>query len=131
MEEVRQFFRRMSDTAILQYRLGFEMPGAPELAKKTIVVVMDCEKFEHEPRCLTEFGLHSFTREEMLPVLGNPGIHGENMLQNIYYYHIRLLEAAHYVNRTFCKGEPENNRFGNTRFATAQQAKDFLTSYIY
>jgi len=127
MEEVRGFFRGMSNTAILRYGLGFDLPDAPALAKDTVVIVMDCEKFEHEPRCLTEFGLHTFTRKEMATALSNPGPHGENLLRQVWYYHIRLLETAHYVNRTFCPGNPEKNHFGNTRFTTDQQAKDFLT----
>jgi len=130
MEEVARFYRSMSNSAILEYALGLEKLGAPELAKSTIVIIMDCEKFEYEPRCLTEYGLHTFTREEMAAVLTNPGAYGENMLHAIYYYHIRLLETAHYVNRKWCPGNPENNRFGVTRFATNQQAKDFLTHSI-
>tara|TARA_R110002003_G_scaffold180_6_gene14381 strand:+ start:7453 stop:8385 length:933 start_codon:yes stop_codon:yes gene_type:complete len=130
MEQVRRFFRGMSGSDILEYGLGFEKTDAPTLAKSTIVVVMDFEKFEFEPRCLTEYGLNTFTRKEMMPILANPGPHGENLLRNIYYYHIRVQESAHYVNRKWCPGNPENNRFGITRFATKQQAKDFLTSCI-
>ncbi|KAG9193543.1 hypothetical protein G6011_03578 [Alternaria panax] len=113
-----------------EYGFGMEKAGAPALAAHTIVVTMDCEKFESEPRVLTEYGLNTFSRKDMALVLKTPGIYGEEMLRNIYYYHIRLCEHAHYINRRFCRGNPEKNRFGSTRFATKIQAKDFLTSCL-
>ncbi|KAF2029884.1 hypothetical protein EK21DRAFT_112559 [Setomelanomma holmii] len=113
MDEIRRFFRGMSQSSIFAYGLGIEKAGAPDFAKNAVVVVMDCEKFEHEPRCLTEYGLQTFTRKEMQPTLADPGS-----------------QNAHYINRTFCRGYPEKNRFGITRFATKQQAKDFLTSCL-
>ncbi|KNG48300.1 hypothetical protein TW65_05209 [Stemphylium lycopersici] len=130
LENIRNFFCGMSDSAILRYGLGLPNASAPALAENTVVIVMDCEKHEHEPRVLTEYGLHTFTRKEMAPIFQNPGAHGEEILRNIYYYHIRLLENAHYTNRKFCPGNPEKNHFGSTRFATKQQAKDFLTNAI-
>ncbi|KAH7070098.1 hypothetical protein FB567DRAFT_456276 [Paraphoma chrysanthemicola] len=130
MEQVRKFFSNMNDSAILEYGLGVGKPNAPDLAKHIIVVVMDCEKFEFEPRCLTEYDLNNFARKEMKAALANAGPHGENLFEEIYHYHIRLLENAHYVNRKWCPGNPENNRFGVTRFATMQQAKEFLTNCI-
>jgi hypothetical protein len=130
IEEVRSFFRRMSDSSILEYGLGIDKPNAPELAQHTTTVAMDCEKFEFEPRCLTEYGLNTFTRKEMFPTLQNPDSHNKNILQNIYFYHIRLLENAYYINRRWCPGNPEQNRFGVTRFATTKEAKDFLASCL-
>jgi hypothetical protein len=102
MEEVRRFFGGMSHSAILKYALGVDHPNAPELAKHTIVITMDCEKFEHEPRYLSEFGLNTFERKEMRAVLPDPGPHGD----------------------------PEKNLFGVTRFVTDQEAKAFLTGSI-
>ncbi|KAI4635389.1 uncharacterized protein J4E87_000340 [Alternaria ethzedia] len=130
MEEVRRFFLGKSHTKILQYGLGMEMPGAPPLAAHTIVVTMDCEMHEIEPRVLTEYGLNTFSRKEMAPVLENPGIHGENVLQNIYYYHIRIRENAHLINWRFVRGNPERNHFGSTRFATKEDAKEFLVETL-
>lgn len=131
MEEVRNFFRRMSNSRILEYTLGVEHPSAPALAASTIVVVMDCEKYESHPRVLTEYGLHTFTRSEMVPVLRkSTGFHGENLLKNIYYYHMRILGTAHFINHRFCPGNPENNHFGSTRFATKLEATEFLTRCI-
>jgi len=130
MEEVRRFFLGKSHTQILQYGLGMEMPGAPPLAAHTIVVTMDCEMHEIEPRVLTEYGLNTFSRKEMAPVLRSPGIHGENILRNIYYYHIRVRENAHLINWRFVRGNPERNHFGSTRFATKEDAKEFLVETL-
>ncbi|KAI4939256.1 uncharacterized protein J4E92_000540 [Alternaria infectoria] len=130
MEEVRRFFLGKSHTQILQYGLGMEIPGAPPLAAHTIVVTMDCEMHEIEPRVLTEYGLNTFSRKEMAPVLNSPGIHGEKILRNIYYYHIRVRENAHLINWRFVKGNPERNHFGSTRFATKEDAKEFLVETL-
>lgn len=130
MEEVRRFFLGESHTEILRYGLGMDISGAPPLAAHTIVVTMDCEKHEKSPRVLTEHGLHIFSWEEMVPVLENSGIHGENILRNVYYYHIRIHENAHHINRRFCPGNPERNHFGSTYFVTKKEAKDFLADEL-
>ncbi|KAH6882030.1 hypothetical protein BKA58DRAFT_416087 [Alternaria rosae] len=130
MEEVRRFFLGKSHTEILRYGLVMDIPGAPPLAAHTIVVTMDCEKHKKSPRVLTEYELHMFSREEMVPVLENPGIHGENVLRNVYYYHIRIRENAPHINRRFCRGNPEENYFGSTCFLTKEEAKDFLTDEL-
>ncbi|KAI4961288.1 hypothetical protein J4E86_000315 [Alternaria arbusti] len=91
---------------------------------------MDCEMHEIEPRVLTEYGLNTFSRKEMAPVLRSPGIHGENILRNIYYYHIRVRENAHLINWRFVRGNPERNHFGSTRFATKEDAKEFLVETL-
>jgi hypothetical protein len=41
-----------------------------------------------------------------------------------------LLDNAQYINRRWCPGNPEQNRFGVTRFATTKEARDFLTSCL-
>jgi len=66
----------------------------------------------------------------MAPLLKNPGIHGEKILRNIYYYHIRVLENAHLINFRFVRGNPERNHFGSTRFATKEDAKEFLVETL-
>jgi hypothetical protein len=130
MDKVRQFFGPMTDSAILEYGLSTNKPGAPDLAKHTIVVVVNAEEFAHEPRCLTEYGLQTFTRRDMQSSITRPGAYGEKLLRNMWYYHVRLLDNAHYVNRTFAAANPEPNLFGNTTFTTMQEAKNFLTECL-
>ncbi|KAI4944939.1 hypothetical protein J4E91_008283 [Alternaria rosae] len=129
-EDVRRFFLGKTHTEILRYGLGMDISGAPPLAAHTTVVTMDCEKHEKSPRVLTEYELHTFSREEMVPVLENPGIHGENVLRNVYYYHIRIRENAYHINLRFCPGNPERNHFGSTRFAMKEDANKFLTDEL-
>jgi hypothetical protein len=120
----------VTDSAILKYGLGVDKPGAPELANHTILVVVDAEQFAHEPRCLTDYGLHTFTRHDMLSSIAHPGAHGESLLQKMQCYHVRLLVNVDYVNRTFTNLDLEKSRFDNKTFATTQEAKDFLTKCI-
>jgi hypothetical protein len=130
MDEVRRFFSNMSSSAVLQFAFGEDKPDAPDSAKDVIMVVMDCEKHEYEPRILTEYGLHIFTRKDMLAILNNPGPYGEKLLRQIYYYHMRLRDNAHLANRKHCKGDPEKNHFGVTRFFSKPDAKGFLSECL-
>jgi len=35
-----------------------------------------------------------------------PGLHGENLLKNVYLYHVRIAENAHLINIKYCVGNP-------------------------
>ncbi|KAF2870039.1 hypothetical protein BDV95DRAFT_595609 [Massariosphaeria phaeospora] len=126
MEELRRFLATQSQTEILRLALGVPNPDAPELAKHLIVNTIDCESFVHDHTRVTEVGLVSFSGNDTRPLISRPTAHAENILQQCYFYHFRILANAHCVNRTFCKGEPENNHFGHTRFVTESQLKDVL-----
>ncbi|ORY10103.1 hypothetical protein BCR34DRAFT_486213 [Clohesyomyces aquaticus] len=126
--ELRSFLSGQSQTAVLRHILGVQkIPNAPALADHMIVNAIDCESYEHDHSMLTEIGLASLHSRDLLALAGSIGCHAENILKNIYFYHFRLKENAHAVNRKFCPGDPESNRFGTTRFVTAQEAKQMLT----
>ncbi|KAF2117339.1 hypothetical protein BDV96DRAFT_490450, partial [Lophiotrema nucula] len=75
---------------------------------------------------LTEIGLAAFDSRDMQHFAANPGPHAEKMLKQIYFYHFRILPNTHMVNRTWCVGVPENNRFGVTLFTTHEETKGMM-----
>ncbi|PSN75525.1 hypothetical protein BS50DRAFT_479419 [Corynespora cassiicola Philippines] len=126
MDVARQFASTRSHADLLRFALGMHIDGAPEIAQNAVVNVLDCESFEHDHGLLTEVGLVSFERCEMVEAFKDPGPHGENILKRMYFYHLRLISNAHFVNRQWCPGDPEKNHFGNTRFLTHSEVKSAL-----
>ncbi|KAF2732572.1 hypothetical protein EJ04DRAFT_578317 [Polyplosphaeria fusca] len=128
LEEVRQYFSKLSDTEVLRHVLGFPSDGAPELAKHAIINAIDIEAYCFDQSKLTEVGLAVLTAPELAGIAAaNPGPHAKNVLKQIYNYHYRLRENAHLVNNaSFLKGNPEKNHFGETRFLSAIQMNNAL-----
>ncbi|KAF3034108.1 hypothetical protein E8E11_000059, partial [Didymella keratinophila] len=116
------------DAAILRYCLGLEgLPGAPPLAKNIIAVASDTESWCHEPNPLTEIGICTFDSRDMREIK-QAGPYGENLLKAMYWYHMRIEPNSHLINREpYHSGDPLKNRYGNTRFFTAPEAKRMLT----
>ena len=57
-------------------------------------------------RSSTEIGVSTFDSRDMRTVK-KPGLHGENLLDKIYFYHARIQEDAHLINIKFCVGNPD------------------------
>ncbi|KAL1607972.1 hypothetical protein SLS60_002911 [Paraconiothyrium brasiliense] len=130
---VRDFLRTIpTQTAKLRYILGLDsVENAPKLANSIVVNCIDTEHYEWDSSKLTEIGINTFASGDLRQHIANPGPNGENLLHQIYYYHFRMLPNAHCINKRFCPGNPENNRFGNTRFATYVQGKAMLEECFY
>ncbi|KAI4628008.1 hypothetical protein J4E80_002144 [Alternaria sp. BMP 0032] len=117
-----------SSRAVLSHCLGLSsLDGVPPSAKNMIVVNFDTENWECKQSALTEIGASTFDSRDMRALAG-PGMHGEDLLKQVYFYHARILENAHLLNLKWCPGDPEANRFGNTRFLTKSEAKEMLTA---
>ncbi|KAF9697722.1 hypothetical protein EKO04_004467 [Ascochyta lentis] len=125
MRQLKAFLNRpdISDAAIIRHCLGREnLPGAPSLAENMIVIAFDVESWIHDTILLTEIGFCIFdSREKRKIELAGP--HGENLLESMYWYHVRIQGHAHLINPT---GDPETNRFGTTRFLTIPEARNML-----
>ncbi|KAL5371867.1 hypothetical protein DPSP01_013932 [Paraphaeosphaeria sporulosa] len=126
---VRAFFNSIpSQTDKLRYVLGrLTKPIAPRLAEATVVNCVDTEHYEWDHSKLTEIGLNVFASGDLRQYANTLEANAENMLKEIYFYHFRMLPNAHCINEKFCPGNPEANRFGNTRFATYAEGKAMLT----
>ncbi|KAI4941356.1 hypothetical protein J4E91_010801 [Alternaria rosae] len=117
-----------SSRAVLSHCLGLStLEGMPAAANNMIVVNFDTENWVCNHNMLTEIGVSTFDSRDMRALPG-PGMHGEELLKQVYFYHARILENAHLLNLKWCPGDPEANRFGSTRFLTKSEAKDMLTA---
>jgi hypothetical protein len=97
-----------SDRAVLGHCLGLsQLDGMPPLADKMIVVNFDTENWVRDRHVLTEVGVSTFDSRDMRG-LANPGMYGENLLKQVYFYHARILENAHLVNIKWRPGDPDS-----------------------
>lgn len=129
IDGVRAFLNSIPlQTDKLRYVLGrLVKPNAPRLAEAIVVNCIDTEHFERDHSKLTEIGLSVFASGDLRRHSDNLDANAENVLKEIYFYHFRMLPNAHCINEKWCPGNPEANRFGNTRFTTYAEGKTMLT----
>ena len=130
IDGVRQFLSTIpQETEKLRFILGLvKVENAPKLADSIVVNCIDTENYERDQSRLLEVGINAFESGSLRQHSSNPGPNGEKMLKEIYYYHFRIKENANYINKKFCPGNPDANRFGNTRFTTIDEAKNMLAT---
>jgi hypothetical protein len=96
-----------SGKSVLEHCLGLEtLSGGSSLAKHMVVVCIDTESQERNHSKLTEIGSAIF-EIQCMNVIQSSGAHGENLLNQAYFYHARIEENTHLVNIDFCVGHPE------------------------
>ena len=96
-----------SSRAVLSHCLGLStIEGVPAAANNMIVVNFDTENWECKQSALTEIGVSTFDSRDTR-ALAAPGMHGEELLKQVYFYHARILENAHLLNLKWCPGDPE------------------------
>ncbi|KAG9193755.1 hypothetical protein G6011_03790 [Alternaria panax] len=111
---------------VLSHCLGLStLEGVPSAVDNMIVVAFDTENWVGDHDRLTELGVSTFDSRDMR-ALNGADMHGENLLNQVYFYHARILENAHLLNVKFCVGDPDQNHYGQTRFLTAVEAKSML-----
>lgn len=130
IDGVREYLNTIPrETDKLRVILGLvKAEHAPKLVGSIIVNSIDTEHYERNQSILMEIGINAFDAKSLRQHANSPGANGENLLKEIYYYHFRIKQHAQYINKKFCPGDPDSNRFGNTRFTTLEEAKDMLTS---
>ena len=87
-------------------------------------MAIDVECYEHPPRSLTELGVAILDTRHIKGA--EPGFMGQDLFDFFYFYHFRMKENAHMINRTWVSSAPENFDFGKTRWLNQDQAKPFL-----
>ncbi|KAJ4377543.1 hypothetical protein N0V83_000368 [Neocucurbitaria cava] len=126
LQQLKTALSMQSDETILEHCLGLhKLQGVSSLADCMVVVCFDTESWTRDHDRLTEIGVATFDSRDMGAVK-EPGSYGENLLKQVYFYHARIQENAHLVNIKFCVGDPDSNRFGQTRFVTKDQASNML-----
>ncbi|KAF2810835.1 uncharacterized protein BDZ99DRAFT_362518, partial [Mytilinidion resinicola] len=88
------------------------------------IIAIDCEWHVYEPRELTEIGIAMLDTRDIQGV--DPGKHGENWLNKIWFYHLRIREHGHLINRWHCIGSPFDFHWGTTKWVTKPEARAAL-----
>ncbi|KAH5308565.1 hypothetical protein HBI55_060650 [Parastagonospora nodorum] len=103
------------------------MVDFPKLADNMIVVCFGTESWVRDHDKLTEIGIATFDLRDMR-IFKSPGMHGDSLLKQVYFYHARIEENAHVINIKYCPGDLDSNCFGQTRFANFSDATKMVES---
>ncbi|KAH4901531.1 hypothetical protein HBI80_146350 [Parastagonospora nodorum] len=103
------------------------MVDFPKLADNMIVVCFGTESWVRDHDKLTEIGIATFDLRDMR-TFKSPGMHGDSLLKQVYFYHARIEENAHVINIKYCPGDLDSNCFGQTRFANFSDATKMVES---
>jgi hypothetical protein len=94
-------------SAVISHCLGLStLEGVPSAVENMIVVNFDTGNWVADHNMLTEIGVSTFDSRDMR-ALNEVGMHGENLLKQVYFYHARILENAHLRNIKYCVGDPD------------------------
>jgi hypothetical protein len=106
VQELKEALYSKSSKAILEHCLGSsKLSDVPTSADNMVVVCFDTESWVRDHGRLTEIGIATFDSRDMRAV-PKPGMHGEELLKQIYFYHARIQENAHLINIKYCVGDP-------------------------
>jgi hypothetical protein len=130
LQQLKAVLDSQSSKSVLDHCLGLsKMEGVSQLADAMILVCFDTESWTRDHSKLTEIGIATFDSRDM-GALEAPGMHGENLLKQVYFYHARIEENAHLLNIQYCPGDPNTNRFGQTRFVPQANAPAMLEGFF-
>lgn len=154
MQELARFFKKLPPSAVLSDCLGFngigKMPAhLAELWEHAVIVGIDTEAWTLNTKEMTEIGIVIFERKDMVAVQqqkqqeeqkpGNQatamkkeyehlGPFGEELLKQIRFHHLRIVETAHLKTNSNHMRGPDGNHFGHSRFVTFAEARAILPS---
>jgi hypothetical protein len=126
LAELKGYLDTKTNTEVLRHCLGLStFEDAPYMIDRIIVVCFDTEGWTADSSKLTEVGFNTFDTRDTRAVSA-PGTYGKNLMDQVFFYHIRVQENSHLLNIKYCPGDPMSNRFGQTRFLTIDETKTCL-----
>jgi hypothetical protein len=130
MAELQRYLLPKTQLSVLRFCLGLEtFEDAPPLAKEIVVICFDTEGWTADSNKICEVGMNTFAVSAMQEI-EDIGPHGENLMRRLFFYHIRVRENAHLINIGNCPGNPEANRYGQTRFCDLKDMRDVLDAFF-
>ena len=120
------FLATQSHTDILRHFMGFPIPNAPAGLETALLIGLDAEWWEKEPKPLTELGVAQLQPSAAIPY-GTVGAHAENIFKGLSVMHARVKEYAHLRNRFRGAGDPEIFHFGTSTFIDVSAVGSMLT----
>ena len=128
MALLAHFLDQHTELEILRHFLGYPIEGAPKTINETLLIGLDTEWWEKDPKPTTEFGIGEFRTESLTGLI--PGVHAENILTDIRVAHARIIPHAHLINKFRGAGNPEDFHFGTTVFVSPEEASHALTNIL-
>ncbi|ORY03760.1 hypothetical protein BCR34DRAFT_544959 [Clohesyomyces aquaticus] len=122
--QLTTFLSHHSESTVMRHFLGMPLPEAPSLLNHAILVGIDTEWWEKDPKPTTEIGIVELDASYLQRQA--PGVHAENILTKMRVSHARVIPYAHLVNRFKGHGDPEQFDFGQTVFATPTELQMML-----
>lgn len=128
MAVLAHFLDQHTELEILRHFLGYPIEGAPKTINEILLIGLDTEWWEKDPKPTTEFGVGEFRTESLIGLV--PGVHAENILTDIRVAHARIIPHAHLMNKYPGAGNPEAFHFGSTVFVNPEEARVALTNIL-
>lgn len=128
---MRNALENVSDAALLRFCLGASGPLPLSQTEKaiidhTILVTLDAEHWSVNTLEMTELGICTLSRQDVLPLGSNFGDHGENYLRAAKYYFFRVQEKLHLLKTNPNSQGEAGNHFGEARFVTFSDLRSIL-----
>jgi hypothetical protein len=89
--------------------------------RDALLVGLDVEWWEHDPKYVTELGVSILD-----PRFIDDCNSSWQVLRDMVTQHVRIKQNAHLVNADLCQGAPDKFEFGKTSFVDMEQAKEML-----
>ncbi|KAF2491538.1 hypothetical protein BU16DRAFT_621084 [Lophium mytilinum] len=124
ISEIRSRLRSWNQVKTMRWALGNGSESAENQPSSAILIAIDCEWHENEPRELTEIGIAMLDTRDIQGL--EPGPNAENWLDKIWFYHLRIREHGHMLNTRFCPGHPDDFNWGTTKWVTKAEASRAL-----
>lgn len=139
LNALAHFYKTKTPSAILLEALGAHrqpMVGTPEMAvplvEHMVTICIDTESSTNNTDLMTELGLNTLSRKKGREVATTTGlgVHGEKLMEQLEFYHFRVVEHAHLLSNREGSLGPLGNRFGHTRFTTFKELRVILKHFF-
>ncbi|KAF2810834.1 uncharacterized protein BDZ99DRAFT_561320 [Mytilinidion resinicola] len=116
--------KKLHSLHMMQHALGSPIENAPGEFQDYVINSIDCEEFEYNPHRMTEVGVAVLDTRDIRGKA--PGEQCKNWLEHVWFYHFRICETGHLVNKNHCKGNPNGFDFGKSLWVKMEHVKDIL-----
>jgi hypothetical protein len=120
------YLRTRSQKDVLRHFIGHPLRGAPPSLNEALVIGLDVEWWEREPKPIIDIGLVELLVDPKLRPRLSHRPHAEEVIEKILGAHIRIMETAHLFNTSARAGISEIYHFGTSLFAPADTITETL-----
>lgn len=100
MDALRARMATVCDKAVVEHCLGLsKISGLGPLGDNVVFITFDTESWTRDHDKLTEIGIATSESKHMAAQT-DPGLHGEKLLEQVTFYHGRIAQNAHLINKS-------------------------------